>query len=96
MKYCSWCSDEFLPAVTYQIYCSSECRELSTKEKIAKKYQISRRKKKNKNKKKCSGGCETIISIYNETGFCSVCMTNKKKVEKLLKEIKGYIEYEQN
>lgn len=96
MKYCSWCSNEFNPVVVYQIYCSVECREQSTIEKISQRYQINRIKKKSKNKKVCSGGCGTIISIYNESGFCNICMVNDKKVKKMLKELRGLFEYEQN
>lgn len=96
MKYCAWCSNEFDPSVTYQIYCSSECREFSTKEKVGERYRLSRRKKRNSQKKRCSGGCGTLISIYNENNFCNICMINKKRVEKMLKELKGYFDYEQN
>lgn len=96
MKYCSWCSNEFEPSVTYQIYCSPECREFSTRNKIEERYRLSRRKRKNIQKKKCSGGCGTFISIYNENGFCNICMINRKKVDRMLKELKGLIEYEQD
>jgi hypothetical protein len=96
MKSCSWCSNEFIPSVVYQIYCSVECRELATKEKISQRYQINRVKKKGKSKKVCARGCGTIISIYNETGFCNMCMISDKKVKKMLKELRGLFEYEQN
>lgn len=96
MKHCSWCSDEFNATVSYQIYCSSECREMATKEKVIERNKISKRKKREKKKKKCSGGCGTIISIYNENGFCNICMINQKKVNQILKELRGLFEYEQN
>lgn len=95
MKPCAWCSEDFKPSVSYQIYCSSDCREAATKEKIAERYQINRRKNRSKKQRKCSGGCGTLISIYNENGFCNVCMVNQKKVDKTLKEIKGFFDYEQ-
>jgi uncharacterized protein YmfQ (DUF2313 family) len=95
MKICAWCSNDFKPSVNYQIYCSVECREKATKEKISERYQINRRKSRSKKVRSCSGGCETKISIYNENGFCNVCMINKRKVEKMLKELKGLFEYEQ-
>jgi hypothetical protein len=95
MKSCSWCASEFDPAVSYQIYCSPECRELATKGKISERYLINRIKNRSKKPRKCSGGCETVLSIYNNNGFCSSCMTNKKRVDKMLKELKGLFDYEQ-
>jgi hypothetical protein len=94
MKICAWCSNEFQPNVSYQIYCSSECRELATKEKVSERYQVKRRQKMAKKERRCSGGCGTIISIYNPSGFCGRCMVNTKQVDKALKELKGLIEYE--
>lgn len=96
MKFCDWCSKEFQPRVTYQIYCSKECRDLATKEKINARYQINRRKEKSKKTKRCSGGCGTVISIYNNNGFCNVCMINQRKVDKTLRELKGLFDYEQD
>ena len=95
MKICEWCSKDFSPKVTYQIYCSSECRELATKEKISYRQQIVRAKSRSGKKRKCAGGCETIISIYNNNGFCGNCMVNKRKVDQMLKELKGLFDYEQ-
>jgi hypothetical protein len=95
MKSCSWCALDFSPSVSYQVYCSKECRDFATKEKIAENYKINRIKNKKNKQKRCSGGCGSIISIYNNNGFCSVCMVNKKKVDKMLKELKGLFEYEQ-
>ena len=95
MKTCAWCANEFNPSVSYQIYCSVECREFATKEKIAERYQINRRKNRSKKERKCSGGCGTIISVYNENGFCHICMINKRKVDKTLKELRNFFDYEQ-
>ena len=95
MKLCDWCSNEFNPKVSYQVYCSVECRELATREKISERYQISRIKNRSEKKRKCSGGCGITISIYNENGFCNTCMINKKKVDQMLKELKGLFDYEQ-
>ena len=96
MKTCEWCSQKFEAKVSYQIYCSVECREASTKEKIVERYQINRIKNRSTKKRKCSGGCDTIISIYNNNGFCNSCMVNKRKVDQMLKELKGLFEYEQD
>jgi hypothetical protein len=92
MKICAWCANEFQPSVSYQIYCSPECRELATKEKISERYQVNRRKNRSKKERKCSGGCGTVISIYNENGYCQVCMVNQRKVNKTLKELKGFFD----
>jgi hypothetical protein len=94
MKTCDWCSNEFQPNVSYQIYCCVECRELATKEKVNERYRLKRVRSLINKERRCSGGCETIISIYNPSGFCSTCMIDRKKVDKALKELKGLIEYE--
>lgn len=95
MKICGWCSQEFEAKVSYQVYCSVECRENATKDKIAERYQINRIKNRVSKKRKCSGGCGTYISIYNDNGFCTTCMVNKRKVDQMLKELKGLFDYEQ-
>lgn len=94
MKICDWCSEEFQPNVSYQIYCSSECRESATKEKVNERYQKKRRAKLATKKRKCAGGCDTVLSIYNDSGYCSTCIINEKQVNRALKELKGLIEYE--
>lgn len=94
MKQCSWCSKDFFPSVSYQIYCSTECRDLATKEKISERYYINRRRKRSKKERKCAGDCGTTLSIYNEKLFCDNCMVNNKKVDKTLKELKRFFEYE--
>jgi hypothetical protein len=95
MKSCYWCSLDFDPRVSYQIYCSPQCRELATKEKISSKQQVARARSRSAKKRKCAGGCGTIISIYNNNGFCGNCMVNKRKVDQMLKELKGLFDYEQ-
>lgn len=94
MKSCSWCSNDFVPNVSYQIYCSAECRGLATKEKVGERYQIKRRKRMSKKERRCSNGCGTILSMYNNDGYCNACFVNVKQVQKVLKELKGLIEYE--
>lgn len=95
MKSCSRCDKRFNPKVTYQIYCSNECREEATKEKIAERYQITRRQKRIGKTRMCLGGCNTKLSIYNDSGFCANCNVSKKNVDKMLRQIKGYFTYEQ-
>ena len=96
MKTCAWCSNDFVANVTYQIYCCAECRNLATKEKIAERSSVNKLKNRSKKQRKCAGECGAFLSIYNDNGFCAICMTNKKKVEKMLKELKGLFDYEQS
>lgn len=44
----------------------------------------------------CLGGCETKLSMYNDDGFCANCNVSRKAVDKMLKEIKGYFDYDQD
>ena len=96
MKQCERCDKRFKPKVSYQIYCSEECRDASTKEKIAERYQVTRRQKRIGKIRKCLGGCGVQLSIYNDSGFCSNCNVSQKTVEKMIKQLKGYFEYEQD
>jgi uncharacterized protein YmfQ (DUF2313 family) len=96
VKSCERCDKRFKPRVTYQIYCSDICRDKSTKEKIAERYLITRRKKRIGKKRLCLGGCGVQLSIYNDDGFCANCNVSKKAVDKMLKEIKGFFDYEQD
>lgn len=90
MKHCKWCDKEFSSEITYQIYCSSECRDSATKEKIAARYLISRRQKR-KGKKRLCRSCSAPLSIYNDDPLCSDCVVNPTDVNKALKQIKGMI-----
>jgi uncharacterized protein YmfQ (DUF2313 family) len=95
LKLCSRCDNAFNPKVSYQIYCSEACREEATKEKIAERYQVTRRQKRKGKKRLCLGGCNTSLSIYNDSGFCANCNVSKKAVDKMLKTVKGFFDYEQ-
>ncbi len=96
MKLCDRCDTVFDPKVSYQIYCGDVCREQATKIKIAERYQITRRQKRKGKKRLCFGGCGEQLSIYNDSGFCSNCNISKKEVDKMLKQIKGFFDYEQD
>lgn len=96
MKQCERCENRFKPKVSYQIYCSQKCRDDATREKIHERYQITRRQKRKGKIRNCLGGCGTKLSIYNDSGFCANCNVSKKAVDKLLKEVKGYFDYEQD
>lgn len=95
MKLCNRCDTYFKPRVSYQIYCSEICREQSTKEKIAERYLATRRQKRYGKKRNCLGGCGMSLSIYNDSGFCANCNVSEKAVNKMIKELKGFIDYEQ-
>lgn len=88
MKHCKWCDDVFETKISYQIYCSPECRESATKEKIAERYLLTRRKKRMGKERKCKS-CESNLSIYNDELLCIKCNINPSEVAKALKQIKG-------
>jgi hypothetical protein len=95
VKLCNRCDTYFKPRVSYQIYCSDICREQSTKEKIAERYLATRRQKRYGKKRNCLGGCGMSLSMYNDSGFCANCNVSEKAVNKMIKELKGFIDYEQ-
>jgi hypothetical protein len=88
MKTCKWCDNEFKSNVSYQIYCSEECRELATKEKIAQRY-IQTRRQKRKGKNRLCKKCNEKLSIYNDEPLCIKCNINPTDVKKALKDLKG-------
>ena len=87
MKHCQWCDKEFKTDIPYQIYCSPECRDLSTKEKIAARYLVSRRQKRKGKERNCKS-CKEHLSIYNDESLCVRCNVNPLDVAKALKKIK--------
>lgn len=89
MKPCEWCDSRFKPNVSYQIYCSPHCRSEATKEKIAQRYEMAKRKKRKSKNRKCAAGCGTTLSVYNDESICYDCSINPKDVNKALKKIKG-------
>lgn len=88
MKTCQWCDNAFEPNVGYQIYCSSECRDSATKEKIAQRYIVARRNKMIGKKRYCKS-CGSQLSAYNDEPICTSCVINPSDVSKALREIKG-------
>ena len=87
MKPCSYCDRQFVESVSYQIYCSTECRELATKEKIAARYLQSKRLKR-KGKIRLCKSCSMPLSIYNDHQICNTCSINPDAVSKAIKTIK--------
>lgn len=96
MKQCNWCNNDFKASVTYQIYCSVECRNLATKEKIVARYSVAKRQKRKNKTRKCAGGCGMTLSMYNDDQLCNSCKINNKDVVKILKKIKGIIRDSKN
>lgn len=90
MKHCNWCDKQFDTAISYQIYCSAECRDSATKEKIAMRYIHMRRQKRKGKERKCKS-CGNNLSIYNDESLCMECVINPSDVNKTLKQIKGMI-----
>ena len=88
MKNCQWCDASFKPRVSYQIYCSDECREQATKEKIAQRYAMTRRNRMIGKPRKCKG-CGKPLSVYNNDPLCSLCTVDPTEVSKTLREIRG-------
>lgn len=87
MKHCSWCDNLFKPQVSYQIYCSEECRSSATKEKIALRYTQTKRQKRKGKDRRCKQ-CNEKLSMYNDDVLCGKCNINPKEVVKALKDIK--------
>jgi len=88
VKSCSWCENNFNPAVSYQIYCSTSCRDLATREKILERHKVLRRQKRRSKTRMCAGGCGIKLSIYNDDTMCGSCSVNSKQVDKKIKEIR--------
>jgi hypothetical protein len=87
VRHCNFCDRQFQQSVSYQIYCSVECRELATKEKIAARYLQSKRLKR-KGKTRLCKSCSAPLSIYNDHPVCSSCSVNPDAVSKAMKKIK--------
>lgn len=88
MKLCSWCDNQFKPTVSYQIYCTTKCRDEATREKIVERHKALRRQKRKKKLRLCAGGCGIKLSIYNDDTMCNTCSVNQKQVDKKIKEIR--------
>jgi hypothetical protein len=87
MKHCQWCDLSFETKVSYQIYCSPECRDGATKQKIAERYQLSRISRRTGKSRKCKK-CDQALSIYNDEPICSKCLVNPVDISIALKDIK--------
>ena len=86
-KHCTWCDNPFDTTLSYQIYCSTECREEATKEKISQRYIINRRKKWLEKPRTCLD-CGKRLSVYNDDTLCETCVLNPKEIKEALRNIK--------
>jgi hypothetical protein len=91
LKQCEWCSKQFSPSVSYQIYCCTGCRDEATKEKIAERHKFLKIKNRRSKVRFCAGGCGGKLSVYNEDTVCASCSVSIKEVNLGLKEIKRLI-----
>ena len=87
-KHCEWCDHPFETKLSYQIYCSAECREAATREKIAEKY-IRDKIKKRKDKDRPCKSCGKQLSMYNDSATCIECEANPDEVNQILKQIRN-------
>jgi hypothetical protein len=86
-KHCEWCDHSFKTKLSYQIYCSAECREAATKEKIMQNYFMKQVRKRFEKKRLCKS-CGSPLSAYNDSPICFVCVENPTDVAKALREMK--------
>jgi|LauGreDrversion4_2_1035121.scaffolds.fasta_scaffold40462_7 hypothetical protein len=87
-KHCSWCDNSFKTKISYQIYCSPACRDAATREKIAARYQLQRRKRRVEKPRLCKS-CNRKLSSYNDDNICDLCPSDPTEVAKILRDIKG-------
>lgn len=87
-KHCQWCDTSFTTKISYQVYCSPQCREHATREKISERYEITRRNNRLKKPRKCKS-CGKNLSAYNDEPLCKSCLVNPSEVNKALKDIRN-------
>lgn len=88
-KHCQWCDAQFETDIAYQIYCSANCRELATKEKISQRYAQIKRERRIGKDRRC-GSCNSLLSAYNDDVLCNDCTINPTDVKRALKDLKGF------
>ena len=88
MKHCAWCDSEFV-ACKGQLYCSTDCKRLSSEESIARRKEAARIKRRIKSRPRCSE-CKMPLSIYGHGNVCSSCIP-QNVFAKAIKQIRGNI-----
>jgi len=86
-KHCQWCDHSFESDISYQIYCSVECREQATREKISARYNHTRRVRRKGKARPCKS-CEKQLSIYNDGDLCENCLADPRDVKGALRDIR--------
>ena len=87
LKNCEWCGKDFDARVSYQVYCSPECRTTATKSNSTQRQRQKKAESRMGKDRRCAT-CEKPISIYNDETFCSICIGSKKDYKKFLRNIK--------
>jgi hypothetical protein len=64
------------------------CRDFATKEKIALRYEQTRRDKRKNKDRRCKV-CNESLSIYNDEKTCEKCNIDPKEVAKALRQVRG-------
>jgi hypothetical protein len=94
MKACQWCLEVFKAKVDYQIYCSANCREAATREKVRDRARIASIRRRYKKNRMCANNCGTKLNAYNDSKICARCVVNDKLVEKALDNITDFFSIE--
>ena len=72
MRRCKFCQNNFQPKTYNQIYCTSDCTRLATNERIMENYYKRKENRQGKKRVCHYRSCETKLSRYNDTEFCSI------------------------
>lgn len=78
------CKNKFIKRVHNQRYCSKECCQKATNERLLTKYHENK-KPVAKNRKCKTRGCQTVLSQYNREDKCGPCQ--HKEAQALLKKL---------
>lgn len=80
------CLKEFSSKTHNQKYCTDECCRIATNKRIMEKY-YEKKAIKNGAVRLCKT-CSSLLSRYNDSNLCSVCVKGKKnKTKHIIKEI---------
>ncbi len=86
-KICEWCGDDFDARVSYQIYCSPECRTSATRDKSVAKQREKKIKSRIGKTRVCTT-CNKPLSVYNDDNYCSSCIGSKKDFRRFIRNLK--------
>jgi hypothetical protein len=76
MKNCAHCGEVFESNKKNQKYCAPSCCRLATNKKIMERY-YENKKRKSGVKRYCD--CGQLLSRYNDSDICFVCLKKKKE-----------------